>query len=141
MCKVLNLHRSGLYAWLKNSQSNAEKDNVRLLEQIKASYVQSGGGYGSPRITYELRRSGETCNENRVAKLMMQGKLKANIGYKRRYFKSSTPHVAAANYLQQHFVVCEPDTAWVGDIIYIKTYEGRLYLAVVLDLLSRKVVG
>lgn len=141
MCKVLNVHRSGFYAWLKEPQSNAEKNNVRLLEQIKASYVQSGGVYGSPRITHELRRSGETCAENRVAKLMKQAKLKANIGYKRRYFKSSTLHIAADNHLQQQFVVCEPDTAWVSDITYIKTYEGWLYLAVVLDLFSRKVIG
>ena len=79
--------------------------------------------------------------ENRVAKLMKQAKLKANIGYKRRYFKSSTPHIAVDNHLQQQFVVCEPDTAWVSDITYIKTYEGWLYLAVVLDLFSRKVIG
>ena len=99
MCKVLNVHRSGFYAWLKEPQSDAEKDNVRLLEQIKASYVQSGGVYGSPRITHELRRSGETCGENRVAKLMKQAKLRANIGYKRRYFKPSTLHIAADNHL------------------------------------------
>jgi len=86
MCKVLHVHRSGFYAWLKEPQSHAEKDNVRLLEQIKFSYVQSGSVYGSPRITHELRRSGETCGENRVAKLMKQAKLRANIGYKRRYF-------------------------------------------------------
>ena len=108
MCKVLNVHRSSFYAWLKEPQSDAEKDNVRLLEQIKASYVQSGGVYGSPRITHELRRSGETCGENRVAKLMKQAKLRANIGYKRRYFKSPTLHIAADNHLQQQLVVCEP---------------------------------
>jgi putative transposase len=77
MCRVLNVHRSGFYAWLKQPQSKTEKDNVRLLEQIKTSYVQSGGVYGSPRITHELRHSGETCGENRVAKLMKQAKLRA----------------------------------------------------------------
>ncbi|MFT6909787.1 MAG: putative transposase [Oleiphilaceae bacterium] len=97
--------------------------------------------YGSPRITHEQRRSSETCGENRVAKLMKQAKLRANIGYKRHYIKPSTPHISADNHLQQQFVVCEPDTAWVGDITYIKTYEGWLYLAVVLDLFSRKVIG
>jgi putative transposase len=141
MCRVLNVHRSGFYAWLKQPQSVSEKDNVRLLEQIKASYVQSGGVYGSPRITHELRRSGETCGENRVAKLMKKAKLRANIGYKRRYFKSAIPSVIADNHLQQQFVVCEPDEAWVSDITYIKTYEGWLYLAVVVDLFSRKVIG
>ena len=71
---------------------------------------------------------------------MKQAKLKADIGYKKHYFKTSAPHIAADNHLQQQFVVCEPDTAWVGDITYIKTYEGWLYLAVVLDLFSRKVI-
>tara|TARA_R110000868_G_scaffold66017_1_gene197091 strand:+ start:437 stop:1249 length:813 start_codon:yes stop_codon:yes gene_type:complete len=141
MCRVLNVHRSGFYAWLKQSTSKTEQENVRLLECIKASYVQSGGVYGSPRITHELKRQGELCSENRIAKLMKQAKLKANIGYKRRYFKSTTPSVTADNHLQQQFVVCEPDKAWVADITYIKTYEGWLYLAVVLDLFSRKVIG
>jgi putative transposase len=66
MCKVLNVYRSSFYVWLKEPQSNAEKDNARLLEQIKISYIQSGGGYGSPCITHELRHSGEICGENRV---------------------------------------------------------------------------
>jgi putative transposase len=141
MCSVLNIHRSGFYAWLKQPLSKTAQDNVRLLERIKASYVQSGAVYGSPRITHELRRQGESCGENCVAKLMRQAKLKANIGYKRLYFKSSVPAIAADNHLQQQFVVCEPDKAWVADITYIKTYEGWLYLAVVLDLFSRKVIG
>lgn len=84
MCKALNVHRSGFYAWLKQPVSNRELDNQRLLEHIKASYVESGGVYGSPRITHELRCRGESCSENRVARLMKQAKLKANIGYKRR---------------------------------------------------------
>ncbi len=141
VCRVLNVHRSGFYAWSKQSLSKSAQDNERLLERIKESYVQSGAVYGSPRITHDLRRQGERCGVNRVAKLMKQAKLKANIGYKRRYFKSSTPHIAADNHLQQQFVVSEPDTAWVSDITYIKTYEGWLYLAVVLDLFSRKVIG
>lgn len=141
MCQALNVHRSGFYAWLKQPISNRELDNQRLLEHIKASYVESGGVYGSPRITHELRRQGESCSENRVARLMKQAKLKASIGYKRRYFKSSVPALIADNHLQQQFVVCEPDTAWVADITYIKTYEGWLYLAVVLDLFSRKIIG
>jgi putative transposase len=103
--------------------------------------VQSGGVYGSPRITHELRRQGEGCGENRVAKLMKQAKLKGNIGYKRRYFKSSVPSVAADNHLQQQFVVCEMDMAWVADITYISTYDGWLYLAVLWVLFSRKVIG
>lgn len=141
MCQALNVHRSGFYAWLKQPESAREQDNQRLLKCIKEAYTESGGVYGSPRITHELRRQGEVCSENRIAKLMKQHKLKANIGYKRRYFKSSVPALIADNHLQQQFVVCEPDTAWVADITYIKTYEGWLYLAVVLDLFSRKIIG
>lgn len=137
MCRILNVHRSAFYAWLNQPLSKTAQENERLFERIKASYEQSGGFYGRPRITHELKRQGETCGENRVAK----AKLKGNIGYKRCYFKSSTPHIAAENHLQQQFVVCEPYTAWVGDITYIKTYEGWLYLDVVLDLFSRKVIG
>jgi len=141
MCGVLNVHRSGFYAWLNQPESSRAKDNKRLLEQIKSSYIESGGVYGSPRITHDLRRQGVSCGENRVAKLMKEAKLKANIGYKRRYFKSAVPSVFSDNHLQQQFVVCEPDIAWVSDITYIKTYEGWLYLAVVLDLFSRRVIG
>jgi putative transposase len=110
---VLHVHRSGFYAWLKKPVSEAEQDNIRLLQRIKESYVQSGGVYGSPRITHELRRQGEMCGENRVAKLMKQAKLKANIGYKRRYFKTPLPSVVSDNHLQQQFVVCEPDKAYL----------------------------
>lgn len=141
MCLALNVHRSGFYAWLKQPESKQKQENKRLLVRIKEAYAESGGVYGSPRITHELRRLGETCGENRVARLMKHNKLKANIGYKRRLFKSSVPSLIADNHLQQQFVVCEPDTAWVADITYIKTYEGWLYLAVVLDLFSRKIIG
>lgn len=141
MCQVMQIHPSGFYAWLKRPNSPRELDNQRLMILIQAAFVQSGGVYGSPRIAHELKRQGEICGENRVAKLMARAKLKANIGYKRRYFKSSVPSVIADNHLQQQFVVSEPDTAWVADITYIKTYEGWLYLAVVLDLFSRKVIG
>ena len=67
MCKVLNVHRSGFYAWLNQPLSKSAQENERLLERIKASYVQSGGVYGSTRITHELKQQGETCGENRVA--------------------------------------------------------------------------
>ena len=76
-----------------------------------------------------------------MAKLMKQAKLRANIGYKRPYLKSAIPSVIADNHLQQQFVVFEPDEVWVSDITYIKIYEGWLYLAIVVDLFSRKVIG
>lgn len=141
MCRVLSVHPSGFYAWLKQPLSPREEANQQLSKRIHAAFIQSGGVYGSPRITHELRRQGERCSENRVARLMRVAKLKAQIGYKRRYFKSTMPSVIAHNHLQQQFDVCEPDNAWVADITYIKTYEGWLYLAVVIDLFSRKVIG
>lgn len=141
MCKVLRVHRSGFYAWLHQPESAQAKANSALLPVIKSIYVESGGVYGSPRVTAQLRRQGYKVGENRVAKLMQQAKLKAQIGYKRRYFKSPVPSTISDNHLQQQFTVCEPDAAWVADITYIKSYEGWLYLAVVVDLFSRKVIG
>ena len=138
---MLKVHHSGFYAWLKQPLSALAQENQRLTTLIHEAYMQSGGVYGSPRITHELKRQGETCSENRVARLMSKAKLKANVGYKRRYFRSSAPSPMAHNHLQQQFVVAEPDTVWVADITYIRTYEGWLYLAVVIDLFSRKVIG
>lgn len=141
MCSVLNVHRSGFYAWLSEPESPRAIENKQLTKEIKEAYVESGGVYGSPRITAQLRRNGICVSENRIARLMRAAKLKASIGYKRRYFKSSKPSTVSDNHVQQQFVVSEPDHTWVTDITYIKTYEGWLYLAVVVDLFSRKVVG
>lgn len=141
MCSVLNVHRSGFYAWLNEPESPRAIENKQLTKEIKEAFVESGGVYGSPRITAQLKRNGTHVGENRVARLMRLAKLKANLGYKRRYFKPSAPSVISENHVQQQFVVAEPDNTWVTDITYIKTYEGWLYLAVVVDLFSRKVIG
>lgn len=141
MCSVLNVHRSGFYAWLNEPESPRVIENQQLLREIKEAFIESGGVYGSPRITSQLKRNGTHVGENRVARLMRVAKLKANLGYKRRYFKSTVPPTISNNFVQQQFVVAEPDHTWVTDITYIKTYEGWLYLAVVVDLFSRKVIG
>lgn len=141
MCSVLNVHRSGFYAWLNKPESPRTLENKQLIKEIKEAFIESGGIYGSPRITAQLKRHGTRVGENRVARLMRLAKLKANLGYKRRYFKSSAPSVISENHVQQQFVVAKPDNTWVTDITYIKTYEGWLYLAVVVDLFSRKVIG
>jgi putative transposase len=141
MCSVLNIHRSGFYAWLTQPESNRSQQNKVLTEQIKLAFIESGGVYGSPRITVQLNRQGITVSENRVAKLMQAAKLKARIGYKRRYFKSSVPALISDNHVKQQFAVNQPDHTWVTDITYIKTNEGWLYLAVVVDLFSRKIIG
>lgn len=141
LCRELKVNRSGFYAWRKTPDSKRAIENKILTKQIKSAYVESGGVYGSPRISAQLNKSGVKVSENRVARLMKAAKLKANIGYKRRYFKSSTLSVVADNHVEQQFLVMQPDHTWVTDITYIKTYEGWLYLAVVVDLFSRKVVG
>ena len=141
MCRVLKINRSGFYAWLKQPLSNRAIEDSRLLSRIKEFYVASGGTYGSPWIHRDLREAGESCSVNRVAKIMRQNSLRAQIGYKRRYIKGSKLSRIADNILERDFAPNRPNTAWVSDITYVRTYEGFLYLATVIDLFSRKVVG
>ncbi|WP_445427347.1 IS3 family transposase [Alishewanella sp. HL-SH05] len=141
MCRVLKLNRSGFYAWLKAPLSQRTIEDQRLLTRINAFYIASGGTYGSPWIHRDLREAGETCSVHRVAKIMRLNRLKAQIGYKRRYIKGGKPSRIADNVLERDFKPVAPNTAWVSDITYIRTYEGFLYLATVIDLFSRRVVG
>ena len=142
MCRVLKVHTSGFYAWLKNGLSRQAKRRRRLTGLIKQSWLESGCVYGYRKIHHDLLSLGEPCAANTVAKLMQSEGLRAQVGYKRRPGKYGTkPAVVAANRLQQNFNVSAPDTVWVTDITYIRTHEGWLYLAAVIDLYSRKVVG
>jgi putative transposase len=142
MCRVLRIHRSGFYAWLKEPLSERAKEDKRLLSTIRTSYLASGGIYGSPRIHRDLLEAGERCGENRVARLMRECGLRALRGYKKPRNKSAGKlAVIAPNRLEQQFSVQNPDQAWVTDITYLRTHEGWLYLAVVLDLHSRMIVG
>lgn len=142
MCQVLNIQRSGLYAWLKQPQSARTLEDNRLLGLIKHSWLESGCVYGYRKVTSDLKDLGERCSKNRVARLMKQETLSAQVGYRRRKgHYHGKPAVVAQNVLQREFNVTEPNRVWVTDITYIKTHEGFLYLAVVLDLFSRQVVG
>ena len=141
MCRVLKVHRSGYYAWKLNPLSNRSIQEATLLVEIKRSYEDSYGIYGSPRIHRDLREAGTYCGVKRVARLMHQAKLKSIRGYRRPRYKSGMPSVASPNRLQPVFTVSQSDLAWVTDITYIRTYQGWLYLAVVIDLYSRSVVG
>ena len=141
MCRVLKVQRSGYYAWLKRPLSDRALEDQRLLERIRSFYVASEGVYGSPRIFKDLREDGERCGVHRVARIMREHRIRALRGYKRPRYKSGAPAVVAPNRLEQQFTVDEPDRAWVTDISYLRTHEGFLYLAVVLDLYSRMVVG
>ena len=142
MCRVLKVHVSGFYAWLKSGLSGQAKRRRRLTGLIKQSWLESGCVYGYRKIHHDLLSLGEPCAPNTVAKLMHCEGLRAQVGYKRRPGKYGTkPAIVAANQLQQDFNVDAPDTVWVTDITYIRTHEGWLYLAAVIDLYSRKVVG
>ncbi|RYF12132.1 MAG: IS3 family transposase [Deltaproteobacteria bacterium] len=141
MCRVLDVARSGFYRWTHKPRSARDIADEKLLECIRASYVASGGIYGSPRIFRDLRENGESCGRHQFARLMRENKLRAVRGYKFPGKVYGRPSLVAANVLQRGFCVAARDTAWVTDITYIRTWHGWLYLAVVIDLFSRRVVG
>ena len=141
MCRVFKLHRSGFYAWLEKPLSDRSIEDQRLLKRIKKFYMASGGTYGSPWILRDLRDDGEVCSVHRVAKIMRENKIKAQIGYKRRYMKGGKVGSIADNVLGRNFNPETPNHAWVSDITYVRTHEGFLYVATVLDLFSRRIVG
>ena len=141
LCRVLNVAPSGYYEWLKQPLSNRAQEDARLLRLIRASYTASQGIYGAPRVFLDLREAGETCSKHRVARLMREQKLRALHGYRTRRWSVGKPAVLIPNLLQRQFTVSTPNKAWVTDITYIRTWQGWLYLAVVMDLFSRKIIG
>ncbi|UUY08362.1 IS3 family transposase [Pseudomonas sp. J452] len=142
LCLTLKVHASGYYAWLAEPKSARAKDDQRLLGLIKHSWLESGGVYGYRKIHDDLRELGEQCGRHRVARLMRQEGLRSQTGYRRRPGRyGGKPPVASPNHLERRFNVTEPNKVWVTDITYIRTYEGWLFLAVVLDLFSRQVIG
>ena len=142
MCRVLSVCTSGFYMWRRNPGSKRESDNVRLVTHIKAVHKESRKTYGSPRIHAELCSRGIRCGKNRVARLMKQRGIQAR---HRRKFKATTDsnhHLPVHdNLLNRTFGVSAPNMSWAADITYIWTREGWLYLAVILDLFSRKIIG
>lgn len=139
---MMSVHPSGYYAWKKNKLSQRAREDQRLLGHIKHFWLQSGGIYGYRKIYHDLRDAGITCGKHRVARLMRGEGLRSQTGYRRRPGRYNTkPSVVSPNWLQQQFDVTEPNKVWVTDITYIRTHEGWLYLAVVLDLFSRQVIG
>lgn len=118
-----------------------DKDNQRLLMLIRDFYALSGGVYGYRRVHGDLNEIGETCGKNRVARLMQLNRLKAVRGYKAPSRISGRPSVVAPNRIQRQFTVMRANQVWVTDITYIRTLQGWLYLAGVIDLFARNVVG
>ncbi|WP_206299201.1 IS3 family transposase [Serratia marcescens] len=141
MCRVLNVARAGFYAWLHNPVSARDKDNQRLLILIRDSYSLSGGVYGYRRVHGDLNEIGETCGKNRVGRIMQLNRIKAVRGYKAPRRIAGRPSIVAPNRVQRQFTVVRANQVWVTDITYIRTWQGWLYLAVVIDLFARNVVG
>lgn len=142
MCRALRVHFSGFYAWLKEPLSHRAREDVRQTDLIRLAWTDSGKVYGYRKLTDDLRDQGEQVSENRVARLASLAGIAAQIGYRRRPGRyGGKPAIVAENKLEQQFQVSAPDQVWVTDITYIKTHEGWLYLCVVIDLFSRRVVG
>jgi len=141
MAKVLGVSANGYYSFIRRSPSLRAKENAKLIESIKAIYRQGRSMYGSPRVHGRLCKLGVLCSRKRVAKLMKKQGLAAKM---RKSWKSSTKQgkrEAAENMVCQEFTVPFPNHTWVSDITYIKTQEGWLYLCIMMDLFSRKVIG
>jgi len=142
MCQVLEVTRSGYYAWRKRPLGGRRREDERLLAAVKRVYGQNKGNYGSPRVTKQLHAEGIRCGKNRVARLMKANGLQATA---KRKFKVTTDsrhdYPIAPNLLNRDFTAARPNQVWVTDITYIPTLEGWLYLAVVMDLYSRQIVG
>lgn len=142
LCLTLGVHRSCFYAWLKQPLSPRAREDGRLLGLVKQSWLESGSVYGYRNVHHDLRDLGETCGKHRVAKLMKRDGLRSQRGYQRRKSHyGGKPPLAAPNTRARQFTAMAPNTAWVTDITYIRTQEGWLYLAVVLDLFFRQIVG
>lgn len=141
MCQVLNVSPSGYYAWRKRPPSAREMANQELVQAIEAVYAESNGTYGSPRIYHELKEKLD-CSQNRVARLMQKHGIRAKQTKRYKHTTKANPaHPVAPNLLAGDFMAEAPDQKWTADITYIPTLEGWLYLAVILDLFSRRVVG
>jgi transposase InsO family protein len=142
LCDVLGVSRSGYYAWRRRPPATRTAEDACLVVEIKAAYAVGRGAYGSPRIQRELRKSGRCVGKKRVERLMRHEGIRAR---RRRRFRATTDSAhadpIAPNVLGRRFTVAALNTAWVTDVTYVWTHEGWLFLAAILDLCSRRVVG
>jgi putative transposase len=142
MCEVLGVSRSGYYAWASRPESTRAVEDRAVAAEIRAAHSASRGRYGSPRVHAALRAHGRRVGRKRVARLMRGMGLSAR---RKRRFRRTTDSAhafpVAPNLLGRDFTASAPDRVWLADLTYIWTAEGWLYLAVVLDLFSRRVVG
>lgn len=142
LCRLLEVSTSGYYAWEARPRSEREKEDEVLSTHIRAIHKASRGTYGSPRVHEQLRRDGFDVSRKRVVRLMKEAGI-AGLRPKRWRQTTDSNHSfdVAPNLLERDFTTEAPNRAWVADITYIRTWEGWLYLAAIVDLYSRRVVG
>jgi putative transposase len=143
MCQIFNVTRSGYYAWRDRPASSRQQRRAELIERIRQVHQGSRGAYGSPRITVELKEAGAAVCENTVAKYMRESRVfvQPRRSYVPRTTDSDHEHAIAPNLLDQDFAASTPNQKWVCDLTYVPTDEGWLYVSVVIDCFSRRVVG
>ena len=142
MCRVLGVSRSGYYSYLRRGLSRRHEENHRLVERIKQIWQEARGVYGSPRITAELRAQGFVCGKNRIARLMRDNGIKARTKKKFRITtKSDHNFPIAEDLVERDFSASRINQLWLSDITYIWTWEGWMYLAAVMDVYNRQIVG
>jgi putative transposase len=142
MCRPLAISPSGYYAWGARPESRRRAANRRLVAKIRVIHAESRRTYGSPRVHAALKAEGQQVGEHRVARLMRAGAIRAKTVKKwRATTDSAHPHPVVAHTLNRQFAVVAPNRVWAGDITYVWTVEGWLYLAVVLDRYSRRVIA
>ena len=142
LCKALGVSPSGYFAWKERPACRRQRDDMVLLAHVRSAFAASNGTYGSPRMVYELRDNSLAIGRRRVARLMRENGMKAR---QKRRFKRTTDSLHAfpvgPNLLDQDFTATGPNQKWGADISYVWTREGWLYLAVVIDLFARRVIG
>jgi len=142
MCRLLAVSPSGYYAWVARPESSRAAENRRLVAEIRVIHAESRRTYGSPRVHATLQAQGKRIGEHRVARLMRTSAIRAKTITKwRATTDSAHPYPVVPNTLNRQFAVAAPNRVWAGDITYVWTVEGWLYLAVVLDLYSRRVIA
>lgn len=142
LCRVLGVSRSGFHAWTVRPASLRSREDAALLDRVRALHVASRRTYGSPRIYRDLQADGVRVGRKRVERLMRQDGLTGTVKRRRGKTTIRVPGVRVANDLvKRDFSPPAPDTLWVSDITYLRCWEGWLYLAVVLDCYSRRIVG
>lgn len=142
MCRVLQVSKSGYYAWVGRSLSQRAQTNAKLVNEIRSVYAENRKAYGSPRIHKALQKKGILCGHNRVARLMRSNCIIAQRQFRRKRHGITTHgRGLAENLVNRNFHVAKPNRVWASDITVLWSGSGWLYLAVVMDLYSRRIIG